>query len=138
MAESSGKSGYVLLKQKSSGKYLAASSSNAWSIVFESNRSTDDRFCWSGEEGTYVYLTNKKNTGAYMGVDGANKGSAFVSVYYDKPKGSHGQFSVIPAEGTWDEARQVYESAVDTNAQGVREIDYCQLKDAVIGCFGSL
>ena len=60
IAEDSGKSGYVLLKQKSSGKYLAASSSNAWSIVFESSRSTDDRFCWSGDVGTYVYLTNKK------------------------------------------------------------------------------
>jgi hypothetical protein len=128
VAESSGKSGYVLLKQKSSGKYLAASSSNAWSIVFESNRSTDDRFCWSGEEGTYVYLTNKKNTGAYMGVDGANKSSAFVSVYYDKPKGSYSQMTIIPATaGDYNTDRRAFESAEYTNAQGVREIDYIQL-----------
>ena len=68
-----------------------------------------------------------------MGIDGANKGKDYVSVYYDKPKGSHSQFSVIPVVGsTWAEARQAYESAVYTNAQGVQEIDYCQLKDKVI------
>ena len=88
IAEECDKSGYVLLKQKSSGKYLAASGSNAWSVVFENERSTDDRFCWSADEGTYVYLTNKKNTSAYLGIDGANKGKDYVSVYYNKPKGN--------------------------------------------------
>ncbi|MBQ7461929.1 MAG: hypothetical protein IJS63_06690 [Bacteroidaceae bacterium] len=129
VAEDSGKSGYVLLKQKSSGKYLAASSSNAWSIVFEDSRSTDDRFCWSADVGTYVYLINKKNTGACMGVDGANKSSTYVSVYYDKGKGSHSQMTIIPAaEGNYNTDRQAYESAEYTNAQGVKEIDYIQLK----------
>ena len=66
-------------------------------------------------------------------MDGANINSTYVSVYYDKPKGSHSQFSVIPTSGgTWDEARQAYESAVYTNAQGVKEIDYCQLKSKKI------
>ena len=129
IAEDSGKSGYVLLKQKSSGKYLAASSSNAWSIVFESTRSTDDRFCWSGDVGTYVYLTNKKNTGACMGIDGANKSSAYVDVYYDKAKSSHSQMTIIPATAAdYNTDRQAYESAEYTNAQGVQEIDYIQLK----------
>ena len=133
VAEESGASGYFLLRQKSSGKYLAASSSNGWSIVFEDNKSTADRFCWkmTGHD-SYAYFTNKKSSGKYVGIDGANKGKEYVSIYYDKPKGSHGQFSVIPAEGSWDEARQAYESAVYTNAQGVREIDYCQLKDKTI------
>ena len=126
VAESSGKSGYVLLKQKSSGKYLAASSANNWSMTLES-KSTDDRFCWQADEGTYTYLINKKN-GKYVGIDGANKGSTYVSVYYDKPKGSHSQFSIIPATGSsWDEARQAYQSEEYTNAQGVQEVDYCQL-----------
>ena len=130
VAENSGKSGYVLLKQKSSGKYLAASSSNAWSIVFESNRSTDDRFCWSANVGTYVYLTNKKNTSCCMGVDGANKGKTYVSVYYDKIKGSHSQMTIIPVTATdYNADRQAYESAVYTNAQGVKEIDFIQLKN---------
>jgi len=127
VAESSGTSGYVLLRQKSSGKYLAASSSNGYSVLLEASRSTDSRYLWAVDEGCYTYLINKKNS-KYLGIDGANKGSSYVSVYYDKPKGSHSQYSVIPATGaTWDDARQAYESAVYTNEQGVKEIDYCQL-----------
>lgn len=130
VAEDCGKSGYVLLKQKSSGKYLAASSSNAWSIVFESSRSTDDRFCWSADEGTYVYLMNKKNTSACMGVDGANKSKSYVSVYYDKARSSHSQMTIIPATAAdYNTDRQAYESTEYINAQGVQEIDYIQLKN---------
>lgn len=132
IAESSGKDGYVLLRQKSSNKYLAASGSNSYSIVFEAERSTADRYCWKVDEGTYTYLSNKKNS-KYVGVDGAQKGKDYVPIYYDKPKGSHSQFSAIPAVGeNWDEARQAFESEVYTNAQGVQEIDYCQVKDRVI------
>ena len=133
VAESSGESGYFLLKQKSSGKYLAASGDNNWSVTLES-KSTDTRFRWkmTGPD-CYAYLTNKKNTSAFVGVDGANKGSTYVSIYYDKRKSSHGQFSVIPVTGSnWEEARQAYESAVYTNDQGVKEIDYCQLNNKTI------
>ncbi|MBR4534775.1 MAG: RICIN domain-containing protein [Bacteroidaceae bacterium] len=131
-AEDAGTEGYVLLKQKSSGRYLAASSSNSYSMTFENSRSTDNRFLWSVDEGTYVYLKNKKS-GKFLGVDGANKGSEYVGVYYDKPKGSHSQFTAIPVVGeTWDEARAAYVSEEYTNAQGVREIDYCLIKDQQI------
>ncbi len=129
VAEDAGKEGYVLLRQKSSGKYFAASSSNTQSTVFENSRSTADRYLWSVNEGTYTYLINKKNS-KYLGVDGANKGSSYVNVFYDKPKGSHSQFSVIPVVGsTWDEARAAYVSADYTNEQGVKEVDYCLVKD---------
>ena len=132
VAEASGSDGYVLLRQKSSGRYLAVSSANSYSVVYESGRSTDARFCWKVDAGTYTYLVNKKTNG-YLGVDGANKSSTYVSVYGDKPKGSHSQFSVIPTTGgTWAEARREYESEVYTNAQGVREIDYCQLNNRQI------
>jgi len=130
VAEDSGKSGYVLLRQKSSGKYLAASSSNSWSMTLES-RSTDDRFCWKTTVGTYVYLINKKNS-KYLGIDGGVKGSDYVSIYYDKPKGSHSQYTIIPAASDYDSARQAYESEEYTNAQGVQEIDYVQLSDKTI------
>ena len=127
-AEASGTDGYVLLRQESSGFYLAASNSSSYNVVLERSKSTDSRFLWSVSEGTYTYLVNKKNN-KYLGVDGANKGSDYVGVYYDKPKGSHSQFSAIPTKGLdWAGARQAYESEVYTNAQGVQEIDYCQLK----------
>lgn len=127
-AEESGTEGYVLLRQMSSGKYLAASSSNSYSVVFESDRSTEARFLWAVEEGAYSYLMNKKN-GNCLGVDGANKGSTYVAIYYDKPKGSHAQWSAIPATGSnWNEARANYVSEPYTNTQGVREIDYTLIK----------
>ena len=131
-AEESGRDGYVLLRQKSTGRYLAASSANAWSMVFESTRSTDSRFLWAADEGTYVYLKCAKNS-QFLGVDGANKSKQYVSIFYDKPQGSHSQWSIIPATGqTWDDARAAYASAEYTNAQGVREVDYCLLRDAAI------
>lgn len=131
-AEDAGKEGYVLLKQKSSGRYLAASSASSYSMVFESNRSTDDRFLWAVDEGTYVYIKNRKS-GKFVGVDGAQKGAEYVGVYYDKPKGSHSQFTAIPVAGdTWDDARVAYASEVYTNAQGIKEVDYCLIKDQQI------
>ena len=131
-AEQSGTTGYVLLKQKSTGRYLAASSSSSYSVVFEESKGSGARYLWAVDEGTYTYLVNKKNSN-YLGVDGANKNSKYVSVYYDKPKGSHSQFSAIPATGTtWAEACQAYESVVYTNPQGVKEIDYVQVKDKTI------
>ena len=126
VAEDCGKSGYVLLKQKSSGKYLAASGSNGWSMTLE-DRSTDDRFCWKADAGVYTYLQNKKNS-KYMGIDGAQKGSKYVSVYYDKPSGSHSQLTIIPtAGGDYDTARAAYVSAQYVNKQGVQEVDYIRL-----------
>lgn len=134
VAESTGESGYFYLKQKSSGKYLAASSSSEWSIVFEDSKSTsDNRFRWT-MTGTdcYAYLTNKKKSSNYVGVDGAVFENGYASIYYNKRKSSFGQFSVIPVNGTWEETRQAYESSVYTNAQGVQEIDYCQLNNKTI------
>ena len=134
IAEASGTSGYFLLKQKSSGKYLAGGD-NGYSITLESKPSTiADRFRWkmTGPD-CYAYLTNKKKDSNFVGINGAQKSKDYVSIFYDKRKSSHGQFSVIPVTGSsWAEARQAYESAVYTNEQGVQEIDYCQLNNKTI------
>lgn len=133
VAEDAG-SGYFLLRQKSSGRYLAASTANTWSMTFQSTRSTADAFCWLVQgNGTDQYLQSKKNTSARVGVDGAKKGSTYVSVYYDKRKGSHASFRVVPALGGGFEAsQQAYRSAEFTNAQGNRQIDYIQLNGQTI------
>ncbi len=131
-AEPSDVSGYVLLRQKSSGKYLAASDANSYNVVLNNPRTFSDHYLWALDEGCYTYLKNKKS-GKYLGIDGANKSSDHVNVYYDKPRGSHSQFTAIPTQGgTWAEARKAYESAVYTNAQGIQEIDYCQLSNQKI------
>lgn len=128
VAEDAG-NGYFLLRQKSSRKYLAASTSNSWSIVFQDTPSTDDAYCWRiGGNGVEQYLQTKKNTNARVGVDGAKKGDSYVSIYYDKRKGSHASFRLVPVTGSdFDAAQQAYESEEFTNAQGIREIDYIQL-----------
>ena len=47
IAESSGTDGYVLLRQKSSNKYLAASNANSYNMTLENSRSTDSRYLWT-------------------------------------------------------------------------------------------
>ncbi|MCR5181008.1 MAG: glycoside hydrolase family protein [Bacteroidaceae bacterium] len=132
VAEESGNDGYVLLRQKSSGRYLAASTSDTWSMVFEDEAKDESRFQWAVDEGTYVYLKSRKS-GKYLGVDGANKGKDYVGVFYDKPYGSHSQFTAIPVVGdSWDDARAAYVSDDYTNAQGVTEVDYALVRDRAI------
>ena len=123
-AEESGKDGYVLLRQKSTGRYLASSTSNAWSIVFQDTKKTDDAYCWKADEGFNSFLINKRNTSSCMGIDGAQKDKDYVEVYYNKPKASHSSFRIIPtADNNYDQAHLTYEPDIYTNAIGNREKD---------------
>ena len=128
VAEESGKEGYVLLKQKSTGRYLASSTSNSYSIVFQSTRSTDDAYCWRVNEGMNSYMRNKRNTSRRVGVDGGHGGNDYVSIYYDKIQGSHATFHIVPVTGeNVTDALRAYESEEFTNAIGNKEIDYHQI-----------
>ena len=133
VAEDCGTSGYVYLKQKSSGKYLAASTSNSWSVTLQNSVSNSDAFKWMASGGLDGYIRNKKNTGARLGIDGGKKGSDYVSVYYDKHQGSHASFRIIPATSkNITEAEQAYVSEVFKNQWGINEIDYIQLNGQTI------
>lgn len=133
VAEDCGANGYVYLKQKSSGKYLAASTSNGWSVTLQNNVSNTDAFKWKGEIGLDGYIRNKKNTSARLGVDGGKKGSAYVSIYYNKHQGSHASFRIIPAISQLiAEAEQAYVSDVYRNPWGVDVVDYIQLNGQTI------
>ena len=133
VAEDCGTSGYVYLKQKSSGKYLAASTSNTWSVTLQNSVSNSDAFKWMASGGLDGYIRNKKNTSARLGVDGGKKGSDYVSVYYDKHQGSHASFRIIPATSKdIIEAEQAYVSEVFKNQWGINEIDYIQLNGQTI------
>lgn len=108
---------YFYLRQKSSGKYLAASGSDDWSIVFESAKGTDNRFQWSITTGIKTRITNRKNTDKRLGCDWGNKD--YEPVYYDKNAGVMNFWSVIPVKGG---------SSHDyNNARGTRERDYYAL-----------
>ena len=133
VAEATGTTGYVYLKHKGTGYYLAASTSNNYSVLLQQSKSNTDAFKWTAEVGVYGYLRNKRNTNARLGIDGGAKGSNYVSVYYDKHKGSHASFRIIPATSTNIEtAEQNYVSSVYTNEWGVKEVDYIQLKNKTV------
>ncbi len=132
VAEASGENGYVLLRQKSSGRYLTASTSNSWSVVFKSTRGTTNEYKWSTREGLNVSLVNKKNTSRRLGVDGGQSSAENVSVYYDKNRGSHAEFSIIPVTGNLTESRRSFVGEAFTNAIGRQQIDYYQVYDTSI------
>lgn len=131
VAEASGTSGYVKLRHKSTGLYLTASTSNAWSVLLSGSGSGDE-YLWAVDQLFDTHITNKKNTGNRLGSD-FYSGSTYyfsadeVPVYYNKDPGALSWYSVIPSNGIGFEAsRKVAKTAVFTNEYGVREQDdYC-------------
>lgn len=117
IAEKDAGSSYVYLRQKSTNKYLAASGSNDWSVVFESAKASDNRFLWSVSEGIKTRITNKKNTDKRLGCDWNN--TEFESVYYNKSAGVMNFWSVIPVKAG--------KSHDYSNARGTMERDYYAL-----------
>lgn len=116
VAEKSSTSGYVYLRHKSTGKYLAASGSNNYSVTLEGTKS-GDRFLWSVTTGLKTRITNKKNTGTRLGCDWNN--TEYEGVYYDKGAGVMNFWSVIPVSGG---SQHDY-----NNVRGTRERDYYTL-----------
>lgn len=133
VAEDCGNSEYVYLKQKSSGKYLAASTSNTWSVTLQNSVQNADAFKWKGQVGLNGYIRNKKNTSARLGIDGGKKSNDYVLVYYDKHLGSHASFRIIPATSNdITEAEQAFASEAYQNEWGINEVDYIQLNGLTI------
>lgn len=75
----------VSLKQLSSGKYLNALGTNAWSMGLGDYDATGSRYIVNAAEGTYT-LSNLRNTSAMIGFDNLNNGS---TPYYDKGTGNN-------------------------------------------------
>lgn len=136
VAEASGTSGYVKLKHKSSGKYLAASTSNNWSVLLTDNGS-GDQYLWALDQRFDTKIVNKKNTGARLGSDfysGSGNSWTYywsadeIPVYYNKGEGALNWYSIIPSNGEgFEKSRQVAKTAsAFTNEYGVEEMDdYC-------------
>ena len=125
IAEKSGNN--FKLRQKSSNKYLTASSSNTWSVLLSQN-GTD----WKFDVGFGQSIVSTKNTNACLGCDFTD--DEFVPVYYDKAKSSRTRFSIIPAlDGGYEESLKAAETDIFTNAQGVSEKDdYCVTTDVTL------
>ena len=122
IAEKSGD--YYMLRQKSSGKYLTASTSNTWSVLL-SQKGSGKEFLWSVDQRFGSRITNAKSTDKRLGCDLSDDKS--IGIYYDKKENSRARFSVVPAiEGGLGASLKAAETDIFTNAQGVKEKDdYC-------------
>jgi hypothetical protein len=133
VAEEAPTDGYVLLRQKSTGRYLAASTSNSYDVVFQGTKGTSNAYQWRTEEGLDQYVVCKHKTSKCLGIDGGKSGSDYVGVYYDKNRGSHALFHVVPAvDDNLTETLRNYESPDYTSAIGTQAVDYYQVYNRTI------
>lgn len=132
VAEASGTDGYVKLKQKSSGLYLTASTSNSYSVLLSASGS-GDQYLWALDQLFSTKVVSKKNTGKRLGCDfSTGWGKETVPVYYDKGTSAMNWFSIIPANGNgFESSRLVCKTGVFTNEYGVTEQDDYQVDEAV-------
>lgn len=102
--ESSGTAGYVLLRQKSSGRYMVASTTNNYSVLLTATPGTATNYQWRVRPGLYGSLVNRRSTGNALGVD-KNETTDQIGVWYDKSFGTEtSTFAVFPSNGQGLEA----------------------------------
>lgn len=126
VAEKSDTEGYYFLKQKSTGKYLAASSSSAWTVLFQDTKKVDDTYLWRFDVMFGGNIVNKKSSSKCLGCDWTKED--YVSVYYDKSASSLSRFSVIPvSEGRIEASLKVAETEKYVNKYGNNQRDIYSL-----------
>ena len=95
IAEASATEGFYYLKNKSTGQYLAASTSDTWSLVFKNTKGSGDEYLWAFDVQFGKKIVSKKNTSKRLGCDWSEED--YVPVYYDKAAASMARFTVVPA-----------------------------------------
>lgn len=136
VTEASGTDGYYLLRNKSTGKYLTASTANAWSLVWKDSRGEGDEFLWKLDVQMGRSIVSKRNTAKTLGSDWTE--GDFVKVYYNKSANSLARFTVVPAlDGGLETSLQNAHTAPFTNAIGRQEQDYYQIADAITAPTGT-
>jgi len=131
VAESSDSEGYWYLRNKSTGKYLTASTSNSYSVVWSSSKGTGNQYLWKLDVQFGKSIVSKKNTSNRLGCDWST--DDYVSVYYDKPASSRARFHVVPAiEGGYQASLSAAETDVYTSSIGVQEKDYYQISKTTV------
>jgi len=130
VAEASGEDGYFYLKNKSTGRYLAASTSNTWSLVWQDAKGSGSEYLWKLDVQMGKAIVSKKNTSTRLGSDWSE--DDYVRVYYDKARNSMTRFSVIPAlEAGYEASLLAAETDVFTSEIGRQEIDVYRVTEQV-------
>lgn len=121
VAENSGTAGYYLLRQKSSGKYLTASTSNTYSVLLSSTRSTASNYLWSLTNGLNGHISNQYASTKYLGCDAKLAGSDYIGVFYDKALDSLSTWQIL--EGGFDFEQTRYQLHLTALAKAISEGD---------------
>lgn len=130
VAEASETDGYYYIRNKGTGKYLSASTSNTWSVLWTDEKASGNAGLWKFDVQAGREIVSRQNTSKRLGCDWSEE--SYVGVYYDKARNSMTRFSVIPvAEGGFAASRATFETDVFTNEQGVSERDVWQVNSAV-------
>ncbi|MBE6291082.1 MAG: hypothetical protein E7091_01500 [Bacteroidales bacterium] len=103
-AESSNKEGYYRLRHKATGKYLAASTANTWSMVLNDAQATNNTDLWAITEGLEGTITSLYN-GKVLGTDKDQEANEYIGVYYDKSKGELSTWQLVEAQFALSESR---------------------------------
>lgn len=115
---------YVMLRNKATGKYLTASTSDTWSMGL-SSAGSGDQYYWRFNQQFSTTLVSKKSSSKRVGCDYSTEDK--VPVYYDKSAGGLNWFSFIPANGEgYESSLKATKTEAFTNEYGVKEQDaYC-------------
>ena len=128
VAEASAAKDYFYLRNKSTGQYLAASTSNTWSVVWNATRGTGDEYLWKLNVQFGRSIVNRKNTSTRLGCDWTEDAS--VPVYYDKAASSRARFHVVPAlEEGYKASLAAAHTTEFVNSFGTNEQDYYSLSE---------
>lgn len=106
VAESSTIDGYFLLRQKNSGKYLSASTSNTFSVVFLSSSGTSNNYLWKLNSGLDGSISNKQSPTKNLGCDAGKESETYISVFYDKNQNEQSKWQIINAQNGFEQGRK--------------------------------
>ena len=126
VAEASSTDGCYYLRNKGTGQYLTASTSNSWSLVWADEKSESSQYLWALDVQMGQAIVSQKNTSKRLGSDWSE--DDFVKVYYNKSYNSLTRFTVVPAlEEGYEASLKAAVTEEFTNDIGRQEIDIWQI-----------
>ncbi len=97
VAENASESGFHRLKQKSSGNYLASSTSNTYSVLLQASNTTAKSQMWNAVPGLKGRLSNHRAADQRLGCDTGKEAETYISIFYDKAEGDYARWHIFPA-----------------------------------------
>ena len=103
-AEQSEQNGYYRLRHKATGKYLAASTADTWSMVLADAKASNKTDLWAITEGIEGTITSLYS-GKLLGTDSGKESEEYIGIYYDKPQSERAIWQLVEAQFPLDESR---------------------------------